>query len=231
MKTSDYCNATIYTPDNNKNDILFVYIHGGGLEGGSRKENMPLYTALTSQGITVASLDYSLYPEAKFPDYIRDCANGIKTACEIVKHKKLVIGGTSAGSYIAMMLAFDKSYFKSCGIEDLSPDAYVFDAGQPTVHYNVLRERGEDTRFVRIDPAAPLYFVDENADKNPRILITLADNDMQNRYEQNLLLRQTLLHFGYPENKITFKVIKGYGHSGYVDDKIFHSLLIDFIKS
>ena len=38
------------------------------------------------------------------------------------------------------------------------------------------------------------------------------------RYEQNQLFIQTLTHFGYPDDKIAFHLIKGYEHCEYVNE-------------
>ena len=54
--------------------------------------------------------------------------------------ENLYVGGSSAGAYIAMMLCFDPAYLKPYGVSNIQ--GYLFDAGQPTVHFRVLKERG-----------------------------------------------------------------------------------------
>ena len=55
---------------------LFLYFHGGGLAGGSRRgAEKRLAPLLTSSGIALASADYRMYPGAKYPDYIEDAAS------------------------------------------------------------------------------------------------------------------------------------------------------------
>ena len=44
-------------------------------------------------------------------------------------YKKVVIGGTSAGAYLAMMLYFDKRYLSKHNIDSESVSGYIFDAG------------------------------------------------------------------------------------------------------
>ena len=200
---------------------LFIFFHGGGLESGDKGDGkVPYFTYLMERGISVATADYSMYPNAKFPDFIFDGAECARWCKHHVPCGKIFIGGSSAGAYIAMMLAFDPCYLSQFGITNDSCDeiaGYFFDGGQPTVHFNVLRERGLDTRLVRVDEAAAVYFIDQPAfvDKLPRYRFIYADNDMVNRLEQNLMMYRTMIHLGYPEEKVSHICMKGYGHCQY----------------
>ena len=73
---------------------------------------------------------------------------------------------------------------------------YVHDSGQPTAHFNVLKEKGMDFRRVIVDETAPLYFVGLEKEYPPMLFI-VADQDMENRYEQTVLVLSTMDHFGY----------------------------------
>ena len=68
-------------------------------------------------------------------------------------------------------------------------------------HFNVLVERGFDSRRVIIDEAAPIYHITEGRNYPP-MQIVVAENDRRNRNEQNALLVSTLKHFGCEEDKI-----------------------------
>ena len=119
-----------------------------------------------------------------------------------------------------MMLAFDAHYLGKHGIDAYDRNqiaGYFFDAGQPTTHFNVLRERGLDTRLVRVDEAAPLYFIEEpkSPENLPKYEFVVADNDMAGRLEQTELLCRTMFHVGYPDELVTFTYMEGYGHTGY----------------
>jgi acetyl esterase/lipase len=223
---------------------LLVFFHGGGLENGSRKEGeINALKGLGERGIAVVSADYRLYPRAAFPDYVRDAAEAAAFALNHGKDKNLFgdiyIGGSSAGAYLAMLLCFDGRYLGEAGIDHRRIKGYVFDAGQPTVHFRVLKERGLDERRVRIDEAAPLYHLDEQfmaRGHQPELLILTADNDMPCRYEQNLVLIKTLEHFGYDMSKVHFRLMRGYSHCGYVEAKdsagayIYGDMLEGFIR-
>ena len=200
---------------------LLVFFHGGGLEGGSRGDGSdPVFTELASRGISVLTADYRMYPDARFPDFIEDAALCVAFARKTLPFRSLCVGGSSAGGYLTMMLCMDARYLAAHGIDarDRSQVAgYFCDSGQPTVHFNILRERGLDTRLVRVDEAAPVYFAGpvERPEALPMIALIVADGDMVNRPEQNRLMARTLLHFGWPEDCVRFTEMKGYGHTGY----------------
>ena len=58
-----------------------------------------------------------------------------------------------------MMLCFDDKYLSACGVPADIIKGYVHDAGQPSTHFNVQRERGLDPRRVIIDEATPIYHI------------------------------------------------------------------------
>lgn len=231
----------LYLPDG-KCEALLLYFHGGGFIEGSRKDvtaSHPFVRDMIEAGIGVASAEYSMYPDARFPDFIEDGAAAVKFAKEKLKeysdYGKLIVGGTSAGGYLTQMLCFDKKYLEAVGVSSDDITAYVHDAGQPTVHFNVLRERGFDHRRVMINDAAPLYHVGL-AKSYPPMQLIVSDNDIENRLEQTELLVGTLRHFGYDMSKVRLDKTSG-THVWYVnaidDDgkSEFAKLVIPFIKS
>lgn len=125
----------------------------------------------------------------------------------------IYLGGSSAGGYISQMLCFDESFLGKHGLSPMDFAGFIHDAGQPTCHYNVLRERGIDSRRVIIDSSAPLYHVGSSG-KYPPMLVIVSDRDMQNRYEQTMLLISTLNHFGHSDN-VRLQVVSG-THCAYV---------------
>lgn len=216
MQKLDYYRSADYA-----NEPLFVFFHGGGLECGSRNlgSSSP-FGYLMERGISVVSADYRMYPDARFPDFIKDAALCVSWCRENLKYRSLFIGGQSAGGYISMMLAFDGRYLGEYSIDAYDGNTvagYYFDAGQPTVHYNVLRERGLDTRLIRVDEAAPVYFLEEfRGDRVlPQYEITVSDNDIPCRLEQNMMLRRTAIDLGCPVENIRITVMEGFTHCGY----------------
>ncbi len=216
---------------------VFLYFHGGGLESGTKADQMEVFEYLTKNGIGVVSADYRMYPTAKFPEFLIDAAKATAWVFNNIKNygkvKEIYVGGSSAGGYICQMLCFDNRWLKEYGISPLNFDGFVLDAGQPTCHYNVLREKGLDTRRIIVDETAPLYFIGLD-EKYPPMLIIYSDNDMENRPEQTRLLASTLKHFGHTEN-VTVKEMHG-THCQYVfnkdenGDNIFAKIVLEYIK-
>ena len=55
-----------------------------------------------------------------------------------------------------MMLMLDAHWLARLDMSPADAAGFIFNAGQPTTHYNVLRERGMDPKRVVVDEAAPL---------------------------------------------------------------------------
>ena len=91
----------------------------------------------------------------------------------------------------------------------------------------------DDLSVIIVDEKAPLYYVG-TAKKYPPMLFLIADNDIENRYEQTVLMMSTLKHFGYNMDKINMKLIHSV-HCEYVEktdennESILGQIILDFI--
>ena len=237
-----YCDAykqylDIYLPDCDCFPV-FIYFHGGGLEKGDKARQQVLYQYLTDHGVAVVAPNYRMYPAAHYPDFLIDSAKAVAWTIQNIgaygKATEIYIGGSSAGGYISQMLCFDAAWLSAHGIKPSDIAGYLHDAGQPTCHFNVLRERGLDTRRVIIDESAPLYHITDQRSYPPMVII-VSDDDMKNRYEQTMLLVSTLKHFGHTEN-VSLKVMHG-KHCAYVNkvdengDSVFGQIVLGFIRN
>ena len=197
---------------------VFIYFHGGGLVSGDKGTEPVMYKFLADHGVAVVAPNYRLYPKAKYPDFLTDSAKAVAWVFENIhlhgKARGIYVGGSSAGGYISQMLCFDDTWLSKHGIKPTDIAGFVHDAGQPTCHFNVLKERGLDERRIIIDEAAPLYHVDEHSSDVPMLLI-VSDDDIENRYEQTMLLAATLKHFGHTEN-VRLKLMHG-THCAYTN--------------
>ena len=202
----------ICLPDTDASDV-FVYFHGGGIEGGDKEAKSPVFEYLCKNGIAVVTANYRMYPTAKFPEFVEDAAECcdwvVKNINKYTTAERIFVGGSSAGGYLSMMLCFDERYLGKYGLLPTDFAGFIHNAGQPTAHFNVLKEKGLDSRRLIVDETAPLYFVG-TSEKYPPMLFIVGDNDMPNRYEQTLLTVSTLKHFGHTEN-VKLIVIHG-GH-------------------
>ena len=171
-----------YIPDG-KTNAVFMYMHGGGLEKGDKsKRAEDIANFLEQEGIAFVSINYRMYPDAQYPDFIIDAAQAVawvnKNMKELFDCDKLYVGGSSAGGYLSMMLCFDKRYLANVGLDNSIIEGYFHDAGQPTAHFNVLKYSGLDPNRIIVDQTAPLYYVGLE-EKYPRMRFIVSDNDMK----------------------------------------------------
>ena len=176
---------------------VIIYFHGGGFTEGDKYDPhlVSIAESFANKGFTFVNVNYSLYPNTKFPNYLIEAAKAVKFVCKHLNIKHPYISGTSAGAYIAMMLCFNKDLLLNEGINPMDVKGWIFESGQPTSHFNIMNiEKGLDPYLQRIDELAPLYYVNKETDLTKALFI-LYDNDMPNRYEQNQLLIQSLRTF------------------------------------
>lgn len=227
----------IYLPDNAEFSVV-IYFHGGGLGTGDKSYQKVFFDYLVSKGYAVVSANYRMYPNAKYPDFVDDAASAVAWVFnnfeQYGKVKGIYVGGSSAGGYLSQMLCFDKRWLSNYNINPMDIAGFYHDAGQPTCHFNVLKERGLDKRRLIVDDSSSLYHIGED-EQYPPMLIIVSDNDLQNRYEQTLLMLSTLKHFGHSD-KVVFKLMNG-THCAYIDKKdengesIFGKIVLDFIEN
>lgn len=201
----------LYLPDQPAFPTL-LYFHGGGLKSGCKESAEAFAPYLAARGIAVVSAAYRLYPAAHYPDFLIDAAAAAAWTKEHMADYggdgRIALAGSSAGGYLTMMLCFDPRYLAAHGLTPLDFSCFLHDAGQPTRHFNVLREAGIDPRRVIVDESAPLFHVGTAPDYPPMLFI-VSNNDMQNRYEQTMLMISTLKHFGFGEEKVTCRIMQG----------------------
>ena len=234
----------LWLPDSGEFD-LYIHLHGGGLQSGSRRVDIRFPQYLTDRGIGLASVEYRMYksdkhPEnnAKYPDFIEDAAAAAAWVkahiAEYGKAKRVFLGGSSAGGYLSMMLCFDKRWLAAHGLAPMDFAGFFHDAGQPTKHFNVLKFSGEDSRRIVVDEAAPIYYVGLDAEYPPMRFV-VSDNDMKNRYEQTVLMLSTLRHFGYDESKFDMELHSG-THTQYCStydengESVYGQMICKFIN-
>ena len=111
---------------------VVVFLYGGGWKDGSKAMYRFVGGALAQHGAVVVIPDYRLYPQVRYPDFLRDCAAAVRWACDNsaslassrpedrARHAggPVFLMGHSAGAYNAAMLAFDARWL---GAEGLRP--------------------------------------------------------------------------------------------------------------
>lgn len=115
----------VYAPNGaaaSANLPVIVFVYGGSWASGEKNDYQFLGQALASRGFVVAIPNYRLFPAARFPGFIEDCALGVKWVSQnIASHggdpNRIVLVGHSAGAYNAIMLALDPRYLRAAGVD------------------------------------------------------------------------------------------------------------------
>ena len=190
----------VYLPDQ-KGFKTVVYFHGGGLEvhGKAYESVVGIAESYVKAGYGFVSVDYRIYPQAKFPEFIIDAADAVAYTERHIKewggNGDIIVSGQSAGAWLSLMLCVDTRYLSAVGIDPLSVKAWIIDSAQTTSHFNVLKyESGEHTLAQRINEFAPLYFIGEKTEFT-KILLIVYENDMPCRLEQNMLFYKAIKAF------------------------------------
>lgn len=204
------CLLDVYIPDGETDFVTLVWFHGGGLTSGDKS----IPEAFKNNKFAVVSASYRFAPKVGVQDIIRDAAEAVKwTVDHIQKYggnkQKIVIGGYSAGAYLALMLGLQKDYLQAHQI-DANKLLGVFScSGQTITHFTERSARQMKDTQPLIDALAPLYWV--RADAAPIFLIT-GDRELEmlGRYEENAYLARMLKLTGH--KKVKLLELQGYDH-------------------
>jgi len=99
---------------------VVVFFYGGSWNSGERADYRFVGEALAVRGVLTLVADYRLYPEVRYPDFLRDCAaalaHGLEHAAQFGGNPaRVFVMGHSAGGYNAAMLALDARWLASAG--------------------------------------------------------------------------------------------------------------------
>lgn len=114
----------VYTPAAGPDEPVpaVVFFYGGSWQSGSRDIYRFVGASLAASGIAAIVPDYSIYPGARYPDFLEDGAAAVRFVHDNaerwqIDRDRLVLMGHSAGAYIAAMLAFDKRWLGGVGLD------------------------------------------------------------------------------------------------------------------
>jgi len=112
--------ASLADADKATGSPLVIFIYGGSWNMGSRRDYRFAGEALAAQGFTVMVVDYRLYPQVRYPDFLKDCAlavgYGLAHARELgADPRRVFLYGHSAGAYNVAMLALDPRWLRGAG--------------------------------------------------------------------------------------------------------------------
>ncbi len=221
------CLLDLYYPENGQGFTTVVWIHSGGLKQGNRY----IPGELMTQGFAVVAIDYSLYPNAKAPEFIEDAAAAVAWTFTNISTlggdpEKIVVAGASAGGYLSMMVGLDKKWLADFGIDANRLAGIASLAGQVITHVAVREEKGGNRAKPVVDELAPLNHV--RGDASPLLLVT-GDRELEllGRYEENAYMMRMMQINGHTQTQL--HEIKGADHAGV--EKPGHQFLVDFVKA
>jgi acetyl esterase/lipase len=213
---------------------LIVWVHGGAWRSGS-KSNMPL-AKLVADGHAVASVDYRLSTEAKFPAQIHDLKAAIRFLrghageWSLPAHE-IVIAGDSAGGHLAALVGVSNGHAELEGgvgnnrgqKSDVQGIISFYGAANLTTILKQSTPHGLKVRVPAFDLflggqpddlpalarlASPVFHVDSN---DPPLLLLHGDQDPQMPINQAHELCGAYKKAGAA---VQFEVVHGAAHSG-----------------
>ncbi|HTD66354.1 MAG TPA: alpha/beta hydrolase [Candidatus Limnocylindria bacterium] len=221
----------LHLPPGKTRSPLIVWVHGGAWRSGS-KSGMPL-GKLVEEGYAIASVDYRLSTQAKFPAQIHD----IKAAIRYLRShgsdwrlssKKIVVAGDSAGAHLAALVGVSNEHSVLEG--SIGNDCTQSSAVQGIISFygaanltTILSQStphglsvrvpalelllgGQPTNVVRL--ASPVFHVDP---RDPPLLLLHGDQDPQMPINQSIELRGA---YQKAKGFVEFEVVQGAGHGG-----------------
>jgi acetyl esterase/lipase len=135
---------------------VVVFFHGGSWVRGHRSEYRFVGQSLASRGVIAVLADYRLYPQVKYPEFLRDSANVTAWALRQAgvwgaNPDRLYLMGHSAGAYNAAMLAVDKRWLQEAGASQHQVAGWIGLAGP----YDFLPIQDEEVKPVFDFPNSP----------------------------------------------------------------------------
>jgi acetyl esterase/lipase len=226
----------LYIPEGKLRAPLIVWVHGGAWRSGSKK-SMPL-SKLVENGYPIASVDYRLSTQAKFPAQIHD----IKAAIRFVRGhgkqwgvetKKIVVAGDSAGGHLAALVGVSSGNSELEGeigtdrsqSSDVQGIISFYGAANLTTILKQSTPHGLEVRVPALELllggqpetvpvltrlASPVFHVDGHA---PPLLLLHGDQDLQMPINQSLELEGV---YQKVHAQVQLEVVHGAGHGGAI---------------
>lgn len=224
----------LYLPHGKAREPLIVWVHGGAWRSGSKK-SMPL-SKMIDEGYPIASVDYRLSTQAKFPAQVHD----IKAAIRFLRGhgeqwrlstKKIVVAGDSAGGHLAALVGVSNGNAElegNVGIDqnqnsDVQGIISFYGAANLTTILKQSTPHGLEVRVPAIDLllggqpeavpelarlASPVFHVDRH---DPPLLLLHGDQDPQMPINQSLELLGAYKKVKAP---VQLELVHGAGHGG-----------------
>ncbi|HLO33316.1 MAG TPA: alpha/beta hydrolase [Anaerolineales bacterium] len=211
----------VYFPEAGGPWPTVMYVHGGSWIGGDKSEAGMFARGMTLQGYLVVSINYRLYPAARYPAMIEDVKCAVRSLRANASQYNLdpnriaAIGASAGGHLVALLGTSDQSMGLDVGeyldqssrVQAVVAMAPVTDLTRkfPNADIELMRHVGfgEDN----IVQASPITHV--TADDPPFLLIH-GDRDTVVPYGQSQLMYERLLQMNVPAQLV---IVKNADHS------------------
>lgn len=196
---------------------VIVFFYGGRWESGRKEHYHFVGQALASKGMVAVIADYRLFPEVRFPTFMKDAAEAVAwVAANIGRYggdpSSLYVMGHSAGAHIATLVALDESYLAEAGAPSGIVQGVIGLAGP--YDFLPLDQWGLtdifDTRAVDPLTTQPLSYADADA---PPMLLATGEEDGTVKPRNTRALAAALEEAG---NRVETRFYPDVGHVGIV---------------
>jgi acetyl esterase/lipase len=204
----------VYFPESGGPWPALVYVHGGAWIRGDKSEAAGFARGMIAQGYLVVSLNYRLYPAAKFPDMIEDVKCAIRSLRAHASEYNLdpnriaAIGASSGGHLVSLLGTSDESAGWDLGehLDQSSRVQAVVAMAPPTdltrefpnADMELMRHVG--TGQVNFAEASPITYVTVD---DPPFLLIHGTRDAVVPYEQSQLMYDRLVQTNVPAQLVT----------------------------
>ncbi len=241
----------LYLPEKTENPPLLVWVHGGAWRSGD-KTGVPV-TDLLDEGFAIASVNYRLSPEAKFPAQVHDIKAAIRflranAAKWGLSTKRIGIIGASAGGHLAALVGVSNrhpelegrvgdcfaessevqcivSLFGASNLESILSQSTDFGAAMrvPALQLLLGGQPAEKPDLARL--ASPVAHLDPG---DPALLLIHGDVDPQMPWQQSQELATAAEKIKLVVQFVTLPGAKHGGSEFYDQERI--TLMGDFLK-
>ncbi len=192
---------------------VVVFFYGGSWRDGNRADYRFVGEALASRGVVAVVADYRLYPQVRYPQFVRDAAGAVAwTLREIGRYggdpARVYVMGHSAGAYNAAMVALDARWLTAAGASPAMLAGWIGLAGP----YDFLPITGADIKPVFDFPDTPADsqpIAHASGPSPPALLLAAADDRVVNPQRNSAQLAVRLQDAG---GRVSIKVFDGVNH-------------------
>lgn len=210
----------LYFPEAGGPWPALVYVHGGTWMHGDKSEAAMFAYSMTAQGYLVVSINYRLYPTAKYPAMIEDVKCAIRSLRANAEQynldpNRVGVVGVSAGGHLVSLLATSDAGLWDTGeypgyssrVQAVIAMAGVMDLTRsfPNADIELMRRIGFGEE--NIAEASPITHVTGD---DPPFLLIHGDLDTTVPVEQSQLMYDRLIQMNVPAQLV---IVKNAGHS------------------